>query len=321
MASSTASRRAPQSQGPAQSIPGAPHAPGAQSRDAEGARGGKWVRAAQPEPPHGGAGLHREPRQLPEPSDELLGEPLREIGICGVGGQVVEVQHRDAVRDRRYGTDRRAAWRRRAVGALSVGRSDGRTDGQKQPEHDEFPSDGPTVGPSQRPHRPSATSAWNRGSLRRGSYIQWRRKRAAWKRRCQGVTRPTQAMALSVWPSWAYAPARYPASVRESPLGLRRSFARRVVPRESSVARALAVSPASSNATATSARLGAGTSPSSTARAAAARPAAPRPDRRAASAGWAKNAGKAGSIERPRDAAATASKGPPPLLRDSAMPA
>ena len=73
---------------------------------------------------HGSAGLHGKSRQLPEPGDELLGEPLCEIRVCRVRRQVVEVQHRDAVKENPrpapgVSTSRTARWGR-AVRALGL---------------------------------------------------------------------------------------------------------------------------------------------------------------------------------------------------------
>src|SRR5439155_2029477 len=276
--------------------------------------------------------LDLESLDAPEAGRDLLREPIGQVCIGRVGRQVVEVQHRDTVRrhlGRAPGVSvSRAARRWGAVGALGGGGMRERWNEGKNRRNDSdraacrghFPSFRHSVLQSSL-HLTSATSAWNRGSLRSGSYIQWCRNRAAWKRRCQGTTRPTQAMALSVWPSWAYAPARYTASVRDSPLGVRCSLTRKLRASESVSPRALAVSPFCKRAMADNARLGAGTSPNSRARCVAARAAAHRPSRRSASAAWRNSAGKAESIESPCDAAARASKGRPPMLRNSATPA
>src|SRR2546421_57481 len=120
--------------------------------------------------------LDQDATDISEARSDLLCQPVGEIRVRGVGGQVVEVQHRDAVRDRRYGTDRGAARRRRAVGALGGGKTERWNDGKECQNDQErtasrglFPSFRLSILQSSHRGRDSSISRWNRASERSGS--------------------------------------------------------------------------------------------------------------------------------------------------------
>src|SRR5439155_18001646 len=161
---------------------GSAHTPAYQVGDAQGPpEHGGILGPPFPEPFHGVARLDREALDLTKAHNDVLGQAVGQVGVCRIAREVVEVQHREAVRGRRGGSCGAVARRCRAVGALREQTCPRRHDGNRQEEPGERFHRGAPSG------RDSSTSLWKRGFARTESYSGKRRSNQSVARR--GSTR------------------------------------------------------------------------------------------------------------------------------------